>query len=303
MKRFQLSLVFAILSASSGCRAAGSEPLEKEWRVLDGPPPESSDSIGFFLLEFDESLRTWQDLKLRAEGPRAEATLRALENDLARRSQQRQAALVRELESGPPQNRSVAAAALGFTRDPKALSPLLGALADPDVEVQSNALLALGLLEQAETPLGEILRCFRTSRETSVRNNAAYALQRIVARGARHEELFDACVSGLADEDPFVRAQTASVLGLMGEMRAIGPLSGAIYDDDGLASAAAAHALTIVGQRVLEAKGPAARALAASLERIPSGQREVVERALVRLHDGIVLSDAEEWRAWAQKMP
>ena len=50
----------------------------------------------------------------------------------------------------------IAAAALGFTRDPEVLSPLLDALEDPDPRLVGNALLGLTILEDPNTPTERI---------------------------------------------------------------------------------------------------------------------------------------------------
>ncbi|MBI3947663.1 MAG: HEAT repeat domain-containing protein [Armatimonadetes bacterium] len=132
-------------------------------------------------------------------------------------------ALAERLRSSDHNERSLAALALARTRDPRALAPLIAALADADGPVRETAAAALGQLGDA----------------------------RAVA----------ALVSLLQDEQTSVRFQAARALGQLGDARAAGPLAAALPDAAYSVRHAAAEALGYLGSQAGEAL-PALRAAA-----------------------------------------
>ena len=123
---FSVPALLALLPLFAGCGSTGSETAESSPYVpLPDPEP---DSIGFFLTEFDASLRAWTNLKLAGRGERDERMRRTLEREMTQRARKRSEDLLQEFETGPPSNRAVAAVALGFTKDPAMMSPLYAAL-------------------------------------------------------------------------------------------------------------------------------------------------------------------------------
>lgn len=291
------------LLLAAGCRstAAGSETAPEAEPYV--PLREEPQSIGFFLTEFDASLRAWTNLRLAGTSRKDQRALRVLEQDLEKRATERQEEIVGELRSGPPQNRAIAAAALGFTQDPAVMTELLAALGDRSDEVVSNALLGLGLLAQPDTPCGQIERLLEGSSDAWTRSNAAFALQRVAAAGGRPTGLVEACRRALTDSEPGVRAQAATTLGIAADAGAVEALDELLYDDLPLVCASAAHALASIGSENLEQKGPAARALTRSLDRVPEGHRGDVLRELVRLNGAHLGEDVEPWQEWAAKLP
>ena len=295
----QALVLLGLLAA--GCRSAEPEPVKTEPFVP--LPDEDPASIGFFLTQLDKSLQRWSDLKLTASDAKDERTLQALEKNLELDTRKRQDELVAVLEAGPPTNRQIAAAALGFTHDPAVLSPLLSALSDRDPALVQKALLGLGILALPETPLAQLLHIMLRDSDPWTRNNAAFALQCITSTGGRSMDLAAAALSGLADSEPGVRAQCASILGILEEPEAVEPLANLVYDDVSLVSAAAVTALARIGRFQQQKKGQAARALADALDELEDGRRTQVLRGLMALSDQNLGEDATVWREWAYRLP
>lgn len=285
-----------------GCRSAAPGPDEPDspYRRPDAPPPPT---IGFFLAEFDASLRAWNRLRLTAGSDDDARTLRTLENEMAHRAAERRDELVDELEFGPPQSRPIAAAALGFTADPSVQGPLLNALADGEPQVVQHALLALGLLELPDTPTAQIGHLLRQHPDPWTRNNAAYALQRIALAGGRSEDIVASSRQALFDEEPGVRAQAAATLGVVADAGARERLQDLLYDDHNLVASAAAASLGRIATEHAEAKGPVARALVDALARVPPSRQARLLRELARLSDVPHGDDVQAWREWAYRLP
>ena len=199
-----------------------------------------------------------------------------------------------------------AAMALGFSSDERALSPLLNALSDSNPTVVQNALTGIGLLARPETPTDALTDFLVNHPDPWTRNNAAFALQCIVAARPSDQadpELASDCRDALIDEEPGVRAQCASVLGILRDPEAIQPLSDLLYDDVNLVSAAAATSLSHIGRHEMKSKGEAARELVESLDRLDQKRREVVLRELTLLSERNYGDKTEDWMEWAARLP
>ena len=293
------------LSGSLACVSGGSDQREDPAKTEPFVPlPDSEpESIGFFLTRYDHDLEEWSRQKLSAASPRDQRTLGALERNLEKRAKERQEDLLATFESGPPANRRVATAALGFTHDPSVLGPLLSGLSDPDPEIVQRALLGIGILGQAETPLSEIRFCMLQDPDPWTRNNAAFALQRIASAGGRSDELAESCRAGLQDSDAGVRAQCASTLGIILDPGALAALSSLIYDETNLVALAAATSLARIGRLEPEHKGEVARSLVEALDRVRADRRIHLLGALVWMSDQNLGEDERPWREWAYKLP
>ncbi len=290
----------ALLLLLAACGATPADPASEPYTFSKGPSP---DSIGYFLTEFDNSLRYWNNASLTARSEKDFRVLRGLERELTYRSGQRREELVLELESGPPQNRAIAAVALGFTGEELVLSPLLAALSDEDETVLQNALMGIGLLASPDTPVAPVAYQLRTHSDPRTRNNAAYALHRLAGTGVRNEELLSAARAALADEEPGVRAQAASLLGLLVDTLSAQALGDLLYDEKPLVSAAAASALAHLGKQAPETKGECARLLVAAFERGDGPLRRRVRSELVSLNQDDLGDEVDRWREWAYRLP
>ncbi len=266
-------------------------------------PVEGPEAIGYFLAQFERSLVQWSDYKLNSSSPRDQSALRTLEADMQKRARNRRDELVTVLENGAPMNRSVAAAALGFTHDPTVLGPLLASLSDPDSELVQKTLLGLGVLGLAETPLGGILSFLRDDPDAWTRTTAAYALLAIALAGNTSRALAEGCLAALGDSEPGVRAQCASSLGVLADPGAVERLGELLFDETNLVALAAANALARIGREHAEQKGTVARALAGPLDQVGEDRRLHLLGALRRLAGDNLGENAAAWLEWAHKLP
>lgn len=299
-------LAFALaLTSGLACLSSGEDARPR----LGKPEPyvplpkEGPEEIGYFLALFERSLVQWSSYKLNASSPRDQSALQTLERDMQKRARKRRDELVGVLENGAPMNRSVAAAALGFTHDPTVLGPLLSSLSDPDPEVVQKALLGLGVLAVPETPLGAILMLLRDDPDAWTRNTAAFALLGIALAGNTTTELADGCRLALSDSEPGVRAQCASCLGVLADVGSTKRLGELLQDPTNLVALAAATSLANIGRVHGEQKGTAARALAGALDTVGEDRRLHLLGALRWLSGDNFGEDSVPWLEWAHKMP
>ncbi len=295
------ALVALLCCLGVACTSTSKAPSDDRPFVPIGDPEVHT--IGFFLSEIDASLRAWSNLRLAGDSAQDMRTLRILERDLARRTQERQGDLIAELESGSPTNRAVSAVALGFTGDAEVQSPLLQALEDPDQEVVNNALLGLGVLGRADTPVTRICDLLAGDPDPWTRNNAAYALAQITLAGNRDPRIVETARDALADVEPGVRAQAASVLGLSGDQESITYLGDLLHDEVNLVAQASASALANIGTTHPESKGPTARLLVGSWQETPRPTQRWIRKQLIALCGEDLGEDSVTWQDWAHRLP
>jgi HEAT repeat protein len=177
--------------------------------------------------------------------------------------------------------RASAAKALGRIGDEKAIQPLLKALQDPEAEVRSGACLGLGLFKDPST-FDEITNVLLDDEKIEVRQAAARALGYTAHPAALPflmEALHDSywwyerehaagdllnaiakmgtvavepLIGELKDKEGTVRKFAATLLGQIGDQRAIEPLGMALYDLHHEVGEASALALANFGARSLD---------------------------------------------------
>jgi len=258
---------------------------------------------GFLLAELDRTMTAWNQAKLEAHDPPTATVEHNLRDYLRYLTRLRREDLIEELSTGPPRNRTIAAMALGFTGDVEAEGPLLASLSDRDGAIVANALLGLGLLGRADTPLEEICRLLQHSPRPEVRNSAAYAMQCIVTAGGRSDAVAVAARRGLVDAQPGVRVPSALTLGLIVDTNSVERLSDLLYDEIPLVSNAAASSLVLIGTRSLEHKGVCARLLFSGLDRVTPSRRSTLLQGLARLSGRYLGEETEAWRDWVRSLP
>jgi hypothetical protein len=273
------------------------KPIGGLIEATDTPTP-----IGTLLTELDSSIRAWNNLTLSAQNEADRRRANLLEQNLMFVTHKRRDDLVVELETGPLNNRIVAASALGFTRDPEAQGPLIAALEDPSAEVTANALLGLALLGRADTPLEPVCRHMH-SPSPAVRNNAALCLSNLVKAGARADCARPSAREGLIDKEPPVRAQSALTLASLLDVESLPTIGALIYDEVVLVGAASARAIAYIGSNVPTAKGPAARLLATAFETTKGPIHGQVLRCLTELSGLSLGTDPQAWAEWAGRLP
>ena len=298
--RIPLALLPALVLLSSAC---ATPPEEPEGEPYTPPAIQEPDSIGYYLTQLDNQLQEWSELKLEGRTEQDWRTLRALEQVLNQTTLKRKDDLLAELDSPSPSNRSIAAIALGFTRDEEVASPLLNALADPNDLVSHNALLGLGVLASPTTPLARICFILANDPDPYTRSNAAFAMGAIVEAGGRDECTVETCRDALIDENPGVRAQAATILGLLFDHESIQPLGDLLYDDIPLVARASAAALSSIGRRKVEEKGKVARLLMDAASRRAPKYSDLILGEVRRLSDKNYGDDLELWTEWAHRLP
>ena len=116
--------------------------------------------------------------------------------------------------ASPHQARVDAMAALGATKDPRAVSPLIACCSDENSEIRRHAIRALYSMKSGRAVAALTERLKDKSEERTSRKEAAKALAAIRSHGA---------IAGLVDitldtgEEPDIRIFAATMLGRMGK--------------------------------------------------------------------------------------
>ena len=211
------------------------------------------------------------------------------------------------MEFGPPRNRGIVALALGFSDDPAALGALLARLDDDRPFVVKNALLGLGVLADPATPVQPILRPLQNSSDEITRNNAMFALLRLIGTeeaAFQGEPTLEALRSALRDPKDGVRAQAAAALQVVGTANELESLNDRIYDPQDLIAAASVRAVGMIGRRDDTVRGRAARIVFEKWRKSSSSLKRAAHLEMVLLADGRDLGEEEEdWRDWAYGLP
>lgn len=293
--------LLCLLPAVLGCSSTEKADVAAEPYYGALTSEREEETLGYYMAELDARLRAWSRYKLTARDDRDRRTRSLLESELAEKTNERFDELLVELSSGPPPNRTVAAMALGFSKNAEALGALVSALSDRNDDVVANALIGLGLLASPQTPLAQVCFLLGSHSDGYTRTNAAYCLQRITEAGGRDDCVAEECRFALADTEPGVRAQCAAILGRLADRSDADGLVELLEDEEPLVVAAAATALTEIALRFPESKGAIARTLVDSVERIDRTLRGTVFRQLQRLSDEELGGDLAAWRDWAYR--
>lgn len=205
--------------------------------------------------------------------PSASAAVEALASGTASTAQARQerstavTALIGAIRDSNVEVRVNAIMALGsLNADPRSVQALIQALrTDPDAEVRKVAAWALGQIED-RAATSALVQAMASDRSVEVRRTATWALGQIEDPAA-----VDGLVRAMRDSDPEVRKTAVWALGQIEDRRAVAPLTEALREGDVEVRRDAAWAL---GQ--IEAR-EAVPALSAALR---DGDREVRETAV-----------------------
>jgi len=149
--------------------------------------------------------------------------------------------MLRDLRSEDPKVRAQAATRLGESGDPRAVEPLIAALADAEAGVRYRAAFALGDL-RAKAAAGPLTELLVKDPVWFVRSCAALALEKI-----RGSKALDGLLAGLHDPEPLVRATVCTVLSNRRRKRALPALVSCLQDAEGQVRFAAALALSRYG--------------------------------------------------------
>lgn len=192
-----------------------------------------------------------------------------------------------EVAAGSERNRTIAAAALGYSNDPVVRPALVKALGDLAPSVVSNALRSLARVGEPGDGLEETI-AFLRHEDPAIRSNAALALGTVTEKGpaARSTEPL---IIALQDEDPVTRANAAYSLGEIGDTDAVGHLAQSLSDDMPRVRALAAQSLGKLGD------SGATRALVGRLGDPNSLVRDRARKALVAITGRDLGPDSKDW--------
>jgi len=297
----------SVLLVLSACRANPSQTVENS----KDPKPiadlvertKVDDPIGKLLMDLDLELRAWSRLKMTAATSEDRNKARELEKVIMTTAHARRGELIDQLQTGPPDNRIVAAFALGFTHDPEALSPLVACLEDGDPQLVGNALLGLMILGNTAAPLERICDLLRSDPDPWVRTNAAQCLSSLVAAGAQSNCALASARLGLSDSEPGVRTHSALLLGTLRDAESLQGLSDLIRDPVPLVSSAAVRSLVWIGTHEAHSKGPVARSFASALADARPPMYTQLLRALNELSGLSYGEEPKPWIEWASRLP
>ncbi len=314
-----LALAAALLLGCSSTGGGGAEEPNPDASSVEWIGPEGREAYdpeaikdrrkaGLLLAELDKSMRAWNNIVLDGKASQDLTRLDLLESTLRHETKTNHALLVDQLQSGPPINRQIAAAALGFSDNPKSLAPLLGALQDSNDDVVANALLGLSTLRSPKTQVGSIASLFTDkSRPINIRSNAGRTL-RSLPLGSLDEEsrqrVIEAARLALGDDEASVRVHGCLLLAEVVDTEAIQRLSVLLMDQATLVARAASRSIARIGSIDTKFKGQAARALTAHIDEV---DRDNVRSALLddlqRMAQVNYGDDTEAWLKYAHKLP
>lgn len=268
-----------------------------------GHTPLPDAELGKYLGDLSNAISDWVQKTWSASSGEDARKQDLLGTWISENAHRRKAELVRELETGPLRNRIVAAAALGFTRDPEMLSPLLAALHDANDKVRGNALLGLTLLQSPDTPAGMICEILAREPDSKLRWSAVYCLRSLAEVGVEDPCMRRSGRLALSDGEPMVRSQAALLLGHLGDVESIPQIAALLYDSFPLVSSAASRAIAGLGRRHPEHKGDAARALVQAMDEGDRTLRNRILGDLIALSGHNYALDVARWKEWATRLP
>lgn len=298
-----LKFLAAALLPLTACASTPEEQDLLPFEVDSMEVEDDAESVGYLMAQLDRGIRAWSKLKQVTRTVEEDRQMRGWEGWVGSQARQHLEEVLEQLESGPPNNRAVAAVALGFTREEPALGPLLAAVEDRDPLVVGNALLGLGILARPETPLDRACHLLRRSPHAEVRRNAAFCLQRVIDAGGRAECARSSARDALGDPEAPVRVMATIILSLLDDAESLREIGDRIYDEQELVGVAAATSVAALGLKHEERSGEAARILVQALETLPRERRWRVRYELARLRGADLGEDPSAWRDWAERLP
>ena len=209
-------------------------------------------------------------------------------------------AALRDIASGSPKARAMAAHALGDVDDPverrRAIDALVRALDDDRPEVRAEAASSLGELGEAGV-LPHLVKRLDDG-AAPVRQNAAIALGTLGVA-----EAFEPLAEALRTGAPDLRFQAATSLAEVDPRRAFDPLVTALGDADAQVVGAAALAVGAIAAEIPELRPRAIEALHGKVGHAERATRFDVAYALAELHDPagrepLAAELRDEDRAW-----
>jgi|GEM_PF-3023729 len=265
MKINSVTIICGLILLFAACSSAPQRPepiplTEEEiafLKKLDDPETFSLvQDVPFLFPTLINLLTAWHDSALSQDEQKDVRISSNLKDILSRRVYVNFDTIMDQLANGPPPNRVIAAAALGFSRIPesenfpqvypRAVEALLGILDCGDDKIVENALLGLYILEDENMPLDKILDIMVQHHDPDVRANAALAVQ-AVASPRVGEKVLPYVLPALKDEEPKVRNHCILIASRLNDKSTLSALVELLNDPYALIQANAAKALGVLG--------------------------------------------------------
>lgn len=293
-------LVIAALGAglvAGSCRSSSSNSSSNTPEPYRAAKEDSTEEIGSYIVKLDRLLVQWNDAMSKPETKKTLDLRRALAGEIERRVKLRFDELRHQLEMSPVvRNREIVAAAIGFSRMPEALSPLINACADYIPTVREKALLGLSRLKDKNTPVDMIAAKLGPESTDGEQWNASLALKNLAEAGTNMAPALQYLRSGLGSLNPTVRVHCAVAVGHARDAASTPILINMLKDSRPLVAAAAASALGIMGDP------ETANALIDAMGSQEYAVRTEARSALKRMNNGQDLGpNAGPWRRWNQR--
>ena len=236
-----------VLMATLGCQSAENAPSASEGVGEDSATviaQEEDHARTQRRLQMERSIEQWWAHRSRQEYSTADGIGAALERYVLENFD----AVLSDLRNSGPRFRRVAAASLGFSKDARAVEPLMKSLSDNNDGVLVASLLSLGhlALDDTSIPTAPLIP-FLSHRHADVRVNASRVLVHTASKG--DGVLFLPLTTALEDPIPAVRLHSAAALGALGDPDAVGFLLKLLKDEKALVRIRAAYALGRIDDR------------------------------------------------------
>lgn len=283
--------MYTALFVVCGCSTTQTDRPNEE-----SPPlaeEKETEILPAVLDEIDGYIRAWETAVRSGE----EANARNLEDALAHVAKENFSMLVEAMKGERSDAKAIAAAALGFSRDKRAVVWLVRALADRDSMVRNNAAFGLAILRDETTPTEKLAHVMLNDPDDEVRGSAALAISRLVRVGDA-KGVYDAIVMACGDSSHLVRLNAVAALTVIEDIHSLGVLIDRMNND----YEPSVRMNAIVG--VLRIGGR--KAMPHVIPRLKDSDEKVVQVAregLKRLAGVDLGEDPMAWEDWIRKNP
>lgn len=272
----------------------GSQPSAPPANPGFTPRSDEASEVGRLIVDCDMHLRAWIGAMAAPRDPANQEMVIYTTQALGILVAKNRALLEAQAVSAAPRNRAIASAALGFGGDATALPLLMNNVSSEESDVVAKALLGVGVLSSASTPIAPIHAALQSPSATpEVESNAAFALFQLSIVLGKDEDgtMTSTLLSLLSSPQDSVRSQAALGLGLVRANLALPQLNDLLAADPNPdVRTAAAYSLGQIGSTA--STGPLVAALRDPSE-LTSG---AARAALARIHGQDLGPDPDSWR-------
>lgn len=283
--------LIAVLALVIGC---ASEPKPKEKMDLEAIK-EDRQGLDYnankedIFRTLDDTLQSWQ----AAQGKRDHAYACAMEQNLYDLSCGYFSQLLEALQGSDSFKRTVAAAAIGFSEDVRAIPYLLKVLQSGDASGRKYAAFSLGHIGSNQTPMEPLYKALAQDSEDEVRGMVAFAVSRIVTKET-DEGALPHLLKALQDKSTQVRNHAVIALGKIAHQEGVRAIiASTLQDQQEIVRINSVWALARIGGN--EVVIPLIKTL-----RDPSlTVQQAAHMALRQVTNQNFSNDPKQWEAWA----